>query len=568
MKKILYSFASLVISLFILTGCDVDNNTNLYPQMPYYGYWQPYMTNANGQYVIGGYVNGQQATRTAMTRAAIAGGTYTDFALYSWTPDSVVMDGYHGTFSGNTWGYTESVKYFDNDAAAYGFIGVIPQNATQSFDAVNHAVTVSAVGFTTDDAGAQAGTQNDSYAEDRELLYATTTVQKADYANGATLSFNHANVKVYLKFTSDDANTQIVDFTPYTPGSPEIPANPGTQTTTTKTGKALDMLYNGEIVYWPYKGDSNLSASMPNNFYQNTSNYGNMGDLMDVVNAQFVYYKSGSVTTDAWTEGNKKDTYGIQLASSTNKDDFIGGATEDTWKDAFWTNASTQIKNLFRASYAAGWRVIRIEHIGTGNQYDAWLLNNTENTYKVITTTGGTPYQPAVPATGHEGIIVLPATSAAGNGTDAILASYPSAVDATVSLNGITMTETANSNTITFTKPDGYVYTTRVASPTTWYTFPASVNSVDNVGFTVKFSYTYKGVTKYDNRVFIPAADVQWLEGKFYTYVINIHGKGNGTTNPADTDENDPTVPQTDDITVTAVIADYATGDEHEYTIQ
>ena len=132
------------------------------------------------------------------------------------------MDGYHGTFNGNTWGYTEAVKYFDNDVAAYSFIGVIPQNATQSFDAVNHAVTVSAVGFTTDDAGAQAGTQNGSYAyaEDRELLYATATVQKANYANGATLSFNHANVKVYVKFTSDDSETEIVDFTPYTPGTP------------------------------------------------------------------------------------------------------------------------------------------------------------------------------------------------------------------------------------------------------------------------------------------------------------------------------------------------------------
>jgi hypothetical protein len=81
-------------------------------------------------------------------------------------------------------------------------------------------VTVSAVGFTTDDAAAQAGTQNGSYAEDRELLYATATVQKANYANGATLNFNHANVKVYVKFTSDDSETEIVDFTPYTPGTP------------------------------------------------------------------------------------------------------------------------------------------------------------------------------------------------------------------------------------------------------------------------------------------------------------------------------------------------------------
>ena len=566
MKRFFYPFVLLFMSLFIMTSCDIDNNTNIYPPMFWCGYWQPNTVYGNGQYVIGGYTNGQ--TRAAATRAAIPGGTYTDFALYSWTADSVVMNGYHGIFNGNTWGYTEDVKYFDNDVAEYGFIGVIPQNATQTFDENAHEVTVEAVSFTTDDAGAQTGTQNGTYAEDRELLYAYSTVQNANYAGGATLNFNHANVKVYLKFTSDDSNTEIVDFTPYNPGSPEIPAVPGTQTTTTKTGKALDMLYNGEIVYWPYAGDANLTSTQANNFYKNTTNYGNMGDLMDVVNAQFVYYNtSGSVTTNAWPEGNKKDMYGIQLSSSTNKDDFVGGSTEDTWKDAFWTNASTQIKDIFRVSYAAGWRVIRIEHIA-GTQYDAWLLNNTEMTYKVITTTGGTPYQPAVPATGKEGILVLPATSAAGNGTDAVLASYPSVVNATVSLNGITMTETANEASVMFTKPAGAVYTTRVASPTTWYTFPAAVNSVANTGYTVKFSYTYKGVTKYDNRVFIPAPDAQWLEGKYYTYIINISGKGNGVVDPVDADETDPKVPITNDITVTAVIVDYTTGDEYEYNIK
>ena len=188
--------------------------------------------------------------------------------------------------------------------------------------------------------------------------------------------------------------------------------------------------------------------------------------------------------------------------------------------------------------------------------------------YKVTTETGGTPYQPAVPATGKEGILVLPATSSAGNGTDAILASYPSTVNAVIVLNRITMTETSNENSVTFTKPVSAVYTTRVASPTTWYTFPATANSVANVGYTVKFSYTYKGVTKYDNRVFIPAADAQWLEGKYYTYIINISGKGNGVVDPIDADETDPKVPTTDEITVTAVIVDYETGDEHEYNIK
>jgi hypothetical protein len=536
MKKIFYSFGLLVISLFILTGCDIDNNTIIYPQMPYYGYWQPYTTNANGQYVIGGYVNGQQTTRAAMTRAAIAGGKYTDFALYSWTPDSVVMDGYHGIFNGNTWGYTEAVKYFDNDVAAYSFIGVIPQNATQSFDAVNHAVTVSAVGFTTDDAAAQAGTQNGSYAEDRELLYATATVQKANYANGATLSFNHANVKVYLKFASDDSETEIIDFTPYTPGTPGQDA-------------------------W----DETIDVTT---YQMTTTTIPTLGPLTNAID----------ISDEDMAYVNSKYTASKGFANYQSNNVITGNLDENMWNylvGKYPTLSTMDLANWGTYASNSNMRLVYIDKSGhtsvDNDSYKAVWVNVQSVNWSAGTTTQTTIHHdavPAVPATGHEGVIVLPATSAAGNGTDAVIASYPSAVDATVSLSGITMIETANSNTITFTKPDGYVYTTRVASPTTWYTFPASVNSVANVGFTVKFSYTYKGVTKYDNRVFIPAADVQWLEGKFYTYVIDIHGKGNGTTDPNDADENDPTVPQTDGITVTAVIVDYATGAEHEYTIQ
>lgn len=84
----------------------------------------------------------------------------------------------------------------------------------------------------------------------------------------------------------------------------------------------------------------------------------------------------------------------------------------------------------------------------------------------------------------------------------------------------------------------------------------------------LKFSYTYKGVTKYDNRVFIPAPDAQWLSGKYYTYIINISGKGTGVVDPTDADETDPKVPTTDEITVTATIIDYETGEEHEYDIK
>lgn len=536
MKKILLNFLMLFSLALTFTSCDIENDIIVYPSI--YGYsWQPYQMNGAGQYSIGGYSTGQN---TRASRAAVSQ-TYDDkFSLWSWTADSTVMDNYHGVFStdpnsGNpTWGYTEQVKYFDNFVPEYNFLGVIPQSTAHVYDATNHTVTVAADTFT-------VASTDLTYKDDREILYAATTVQRANYATGASMAFNNLNAKVYFKFESDDPNTQILDFTPYTPGTPEVPATPGT--TTTKSGKALDMLYAGEIVYWPYAGDANLTSTQANNFYKNTTNYGSMGDLMDVVNAQFVYYNtSGSVTTNAWAEGNKKDMYGVQLAASTNKDDFVGGATEDTWKDAFWTNASAQLKDVFRTSYAAGWRVVRIDHIA-GTQYDAWLMNNTEMTYKVIT--GGTPYQPAVPASGHKGIILLPATSVNGTGTDAVLSTFPASVNATLSLNGVTWETTATGNSVTFEKPTGNAYTTAVQSPTAFFTFPASVANTANLGYTVKLSYEYKGVKVYDARVFIPADKCNWQSAKYYTYTLKITGRGNGKSDPSEADEDDPVIPAT-----------------------
>lgn len=536
-------FISLTIMSLAFVSCDEDIfvNVNGVPTYTVPTYVAPGTTNSLGQSAIAfnGYTNGQlntNATRAFTNSNSQTG--YDDFTFYAWTKDSVVMNKYHVQWVTNGWTYVgvdnQQLKFFDNFVDEYNFIGVIPQ--TTASIANDNTVTVGVEGFTVDNE-ATTDTPN-------EFLYAATTVAKAKYPEGVTMNFKHGNAKVYLCFTSDDANTEILDYTPYTPEVPYQPAVPGTQTTSTKTGKALDMLYAGEIVYWPYADDKNLTSTQANNFYKNTSNYENMGSLMDAVNAQFVYYNtSGSVTTNAWVEGSaKKDMYGIQLAPSTNKDDFIGGATEDTWKDAFWTNASAKIKDIFRPSYAAGWRVIRIEHIA-GTQYDAWLLNNTEMTYKVITTTGGTPEVPYQPATGKPGIIMLPATSTLGNGTDAVLATYPSAATVKVSLSGLAWTPTALANSVTYSKPTTKITSNDtsnpIKSPTTWFNLPCNNN---NVGYTVKLSYKYKGVNVYDARVFIPSTECQWSEGKYYTYIIQINGRGNGKQEPNNPKADDPTI--------------------------
>ena len=55
-------------------------------------------------------------------------------------------------------------------------------------------------------------------------------------------------------------------------------------------------------------------------------------------------------------------------------------------------------------------------------------------------------------------------------------------------------------------------------------------------------SYKYKGVNVYDARVFIPSTECQWSEGKYYTYIIQINGRGNGKQEPNNPEANDPTI--------------------------
>jgi len=565
MKNILYSIIFLISLLFY--GCSQDVDVNILPiQLPYAGYYLPGQTNGNGQFVIGGYINGQYQSRVlsskSLTRAAVSA-TYNDqFSLYAWTKDSTVMNGYHGVFGTTnnqaTWGYTENVKYFDNFVDKYNFIGVIPQgNHTYN----NGKVTVNAQSFTEDNA---------TY-DDREILYASTTVEKANYSTGASLEFNHLNSKVFIKFTSDDTNTEILDYSPYTPEVPYQPAVPGTQTTTTKTGKAIDMLVAGEIVYWPYAANTTLTSTQPNPRYDSSSNYGNIGSLADAVNAQFVYYNTSGgemdVTEQTWDNGqgsNFKNMYGFKFASTVDKAAFAAG------NDAFWNNASDQLKTVFQKAYDEGWRVVRIQHY-SGSHYCAFLINNTEMTYKVITTTGGTPEVPYQPATGKSGIIMLPAISANQTGTDAVLATYPSDVNIELSLNDPVWTINNTSNTVTFTKPTGKVYTTQVASPTSWFTFPASVANTSNLGYTIKFSYKYKGTTVYDARVFIPTNKCNWEAGKYYTYVINIKGRGNGHDTVVNPEGDDPIIEQivNHEIIINQVnINDYTEGEEYEINVQ
>ena len=388
-------------------------------------------------------------------------------------------------------------------------------------------------------------------------MYCTTNVPKALYSTGATLNFKHGNAKIYLKFKSDDANTEIINYKEETPGTPAVPG--GQQNV---SAKIIDELVAGNTVAWPYAVDATLTSTQANVFYKASSNYGQLGDLVNGVNAQFDYFdEDGNASNANWIETvssepntSKKNKVQFKLKSSIDAAAFAAG------NDAFWTNASDALKTIFQKAYNEGWRVVRVNALSTGG-YAAWLVNNTQVNYVI-----NTPGTPAVPGTpGINGVIVLPATSTAGDGSDAVLSHYVSEATATINMsNGLTFTATDYNNKLVYTIPNGKFNSAEVASPTVFYSIPTETSGV---GYTVKFSYIYKGVKYYDARVYIPAAKCQWEKGKYYTYVINITGSGNGKTDEPG-DENDPVVTPNNEIKViNVVINDYESGTTEEINI-
>ena len=496
---------------------------------------------------------------------------YTLFDVYAWQDGTATAwSPYTVSKSGNEWKYDETtgqeLQYFDRNTAKYDFLGVITGGTVAP---ANGDVALNVTGVKSFE-----NNDNETTTPD-ELLWAQAAVEKAAYDSEVALTFKHANAKMYIGFVSDRDDTQILD---YTPSKPEVPAVPATTTTDTKTGKAIDMLVAGDIVYWPYVVNSSLTSTQPNPRYDNESNYGNMSAVMDAVNAQFVYYNTSggemAVADQTWDSAqntNFKNMYGFKLASTTDKAAFAAG------NDAFWINASDQLKSTFQAAYDAGWRVVRIQHY-SGSHYCAFLINNTEMTYKVIITTGGTPYQPAVP--GINGIRVFSVSEDATTGKN-IRTAHTTEASAVLGNNACVLTQTANSgdgadSNITFVKPTGAIAqvadfttvdenTTVTWSPTVWYALP--VANPDN-GYVVKFSYTYNGVSYYDARVHIPATDSSFEQGKYYRYVICIGNKTNGSTDPGEAGTDKDEV-DTDNLPIrfTVIVTTYNKGEFKSYTL-
>lgn len=448
----------------------------------------PGTKNAKGENAI--TFSNYSDARQAFTRASVnslSNTNYDDFTLFTWTNDSVVMNGFHVTYvDGNPsgWAYfnvdNQPIKYFDNFVDKYNFLGVIPMTDVQMSESDN-LVKVNVEGFTVDNE-----TTTDT---PKEFLYAVTTVAKAEYEKGATINFKHGNAKVYLKFTSNDPNTEIIDYYPNTSGYHVYEIN------TKPTPVIGPLLSEIEIT------DEDIE-------YINNRYASSLGWIS--------YYSKNTVI-----DGDLNNSMSVYLNGKYDNVKLASG--QGNWAQYL------QNPNM---------RLVHIEKTGHTSQdndsYRGWFVN-VQNVTLVDKGESGSQ--------GKEGIIMLPATSINGDGSDAVLATYPQTAEATLSINGLSWSEITTSNSVTYSLPTTKITSNNtnspIASPTTWYNLPFNTN---NVGYTVKISYMYKGIAVYDARIWLPASECQWEGGKYYTYIIQINGRGNGKQDPNNIEGDDPIV--------------------------
>lgn len=524
MKKLLFTCLFLA-SAMIFASCEKDVIVG--PTIVITGQGgekvQTYVPqNDKGEFAItfGGYNSATKASASS-----VLGNGYDEFTLYSWNSEGeTVMNPFNVKANANGYYYegvnNQQLQYFKNSSSDYSFIGVIPSSKGTSIS--NGTVTVSGVKSALYDDNRVSGTI--SADSDEEFLYAYANVVKANYGSVVTLPFEHGNALVYLGFkTTSGKPVELLDYTPYNPGTPGTAAVPGTVSTETISTKALDALRDGYIVGWPYT--TNVQPSTSNGNPRFTINaYGGMTDeIAEKVNSQFVYYTDAEGTTvknDIFTatDVSIKNKVYIKLADNVNGQDLIDG------NDAFWNNASETLKtdSRIKKCYDDGWRVVKIDK--SFGQWTLWFLSNIPQDISVTTITGGSPAVPAIPESGHPGIRVF---SSNLDNEHYVHADYTAKADANISSNGLLWDNREYlQSVLEFKLPSTTSLNAEpVYSPTTFYAIPG--DSYKN--FVAKISYRFDGEEVYDVRIPINLPSGGFEAGKYYTYIINIDKKGNGS---------------------------------------
>ena len=498
---------------------------------------------------------------------------YTSFNVYAWKDGAATdMFPYLVENVNNEWKYDEGnqeLQYFERNSTKYDFIGVITNGNVAP---ANGDVALNVTGVNAFE------NNNDETITDDELLWAHATVAKADYANIVSLPFNHANAKMYIGFVSDRDDTEIVDYTPTIPAVPEtkdttdtwinlkrstnVDGSPSRTSVKSREtwGSYIDNYVIPQALIDEIKSYYSVDGSEPGNYdlhlgnsvwpsstikklrvvkdiptdYKLTVNIHNEGILVDVFDA-IKYLKDNGYNITSRISGGKPAVFEYVIL-----DAFVNGTG---------TNAPFTVIGL---NYGSDFSI-------------------PDYTINII------PEKPEV--NGYDGIRVFSVSKDAITNKN-IRTAHTTQASAEVSSSCI-LTQTANSgdgadSNITFVKPSSIVEqvtdftsitesTTVTWSPTVWYALP--VANPDN-GYVVKFSYTYNGKTYYDARVHIPFEHSDFVQGKYYRYVICIGNKTNGTEDVDEAiDEKDEVDTDNLPIRFTVVVQEYGKGEFKTYIL-
>jgi hypothetical protein len=496
--------------------------------------------NSKGEYAI---QFGSKTTRASIN--TVSGTDYDQFNLYVWNSNNdTIMKPYRVEASGvGEYAYAtlpnQELKYFSNTASSYYFTGVIPTTHKETI--LGDTIKVDTIkAFTIDD----ARVTNTLIAESpEEFLYAYKKVDKVDYGNIVTLPFKHENALIYIGFSSDRDDTQLLD---YVPGTPATPATLDTTDTYINLKNATNIVATTTQIKAPGSSSYVAGDTLPTALVAEIKSYysidnGAPGDynlglgksVWDPVNQNTNLLKALRVVKDIPNEYKKVvDIHGEGINMTFF--DAIKYLNDNGYQiTSGTTGGKPQV-------FTNGYIILDAYKNGTNYSISAlnWASANSVPVYSIDTVPGVAGRQAI------EGVRVFSADSIGENNLPADTAycvhiPHTMIADAYVDSTGCKLDNRVTSDSvIQFSLPTTTTLsTTPVWSATTFYGLPGDANFNFIV---VKLSYIYNGITSYDVRVPIklPAGGLQ--AGKYYKYEIKIQSTGNGTNDPNEaTNEKD-----------------------------
>jgi hypothetical protein len=260
----------------------------------------------------------------------------------------------------------------------------------------------------------------------KEFIVAKTTVDKVNYATGATLAFEHQNSIVRIKFETDNTNNlEILDFTPSISGTPVEKITKITaiinkanilSSDKNKYEVAKQLLINADIEEVNNLVKLSEENGTPIDFGgQNWGTGWNSG----------VGSNSAKIIENKTSADILSENYGINIYNS-----MLSSATGSLYSVYGINTGNLGILNRENS------RLLHVEFDDINKEINIFGISNINSSdvtiHKETVNEGG--------ITGKNGIVVLPVISTNQTGKDAILSTFPETVIANVGLNGVTYT--------------------------------------------------------------------------------------------------------------------------------